>query len=88
MITANIAELKNHLTEYLREVDKGSEVGICRRNVLVARISPVKTQLKKNRTRLGCGRGTARILGDLTEPLIPERDWEMLQDRGDDEGHP
>ena len=43
----------------------------------VAKMVPVPP--KKNRTKLGCGIGTGKILGPLDEPLIPESDWEMLR---------
>lgn len=33
-----------------------------------------------NRTVLGRGKGTVTIKSDLTEPLIPHDDREMLQD--------
>ncbi len=77
MKVANIAELKNNLSSYLASVEEGEEVEVRRRNVPVARIIPVTSQ-GKNRTALGCGRGSARIIGDPTEPVIPEEDWEML----------
>jgi len=77
MKIANIAELKNSLSKYLAIVARGEEVEVRKRNVPVARIVPV-TSRSKNRTVLGCGLGSARIIGDLTEPLIPEDDWEML----------
>jgi hypothetical protein len=32
-----------------------------------------------NQTKLGCGMGTVKIKGDLTEALIPEDSWEMQQ---------
>ncbi len=74
---ANIADLKNNLSRYLAEVEKGEEVEIRKRNVPFARILPLPRP-RANRTSLGCGRGTARILGDLTEPMMPQGDWEML----------
>ncbi len=78
MKIANIAELKNNLSKYLASVEKGEQVEIRKRNVPVARIVPVAGR-KPNLTKLGCGRKSARILGDLTEPLIPEQEWEMLE---------
>ncbi len=41
MITANIAEAKAHLSEYLAAVEQGETVTICRRNVPVAEIKPL-----------------------------------------------
>jgi len=77
MKVANIAELKNNLSKLLAEVVRGEEIEIRKRNIAIARIVPARPATR-NRTELGCGLGTARILGDLTEPLIPEDDWQML----------
>lgn len=78
MKTANIAELKDSLTKFIAEVEAGEEVEIRRRNLPVARLVPIPPR-KKNETVLGRGRGSARIVGDLTEPLMPADDWEMLE---------
>lgn len=80
MKVANIAKLKNSLSKFISLVEKGEEVEICKRNVPVARLIPIKTKENKNRTQLGCGKGTAQILGDLTKPMIPLDDWEMLKE--------
>jgi prevent-host-death family protein len=77
MKVANIAELKNQLSKYLAAVEGGEEVEVRKRNVPVARIVPI-SGAKVNRTKLDCGRGTAKVKGELTEPLIPPEDWEML----------
>jgi prevent-host-death family protein len=77
MKIANIAELKNRISEYLSAVENGEEVEVRKRNVPIARIVPVE-KAGGNRTVLGCGRESGRIIGDITEPLIPEDDWEML----------
>ncbi len=78
---ANIAEFKNQFSRFLAAVEQGEEVEIRRRNVPRARVVPIETS-RPNRTKLGCGRGTATVRGDLTEPLIPESDWEMHKDPG------
>lgn len=36
MKQVNIAEIKDHFPDYLKDVEAGNDVGICRRNVLVA----------------------------------------------------
>ena len=41
MATANIADLKNNLSRYLRRVRRGEEVLICDRKVPIARIVPL-----------------------------------------------
>ena len=80
MKVANIAELKNRLSEFLALVEQGEEIEIRKRNIPIARVVPIARR-KVNRTKLGCGAGTATILGDLAEPLIPEDAWEMFKDR-------
>ena len=79
MKMTNIAELKNDLSKILAFVEKGEKVQICRRNVPIAYIVPYKKKTPKNKTVLGCGKGTVRINCDLTEPMIPNENWEMLQ---------
>ena len=78
MNVANIAELKNNLSKFLSLVEQGEEVEICKRNVPVARIVPLSSERKRNKTVLGCGKNTVSIKGDLTEPMIPPDNWEML----------
>jgi antitoxin (DNA-binding transcriptional repressor) of toxin-antitoxin stability system len=77
MKTANIGELKDNLSKYIGFVEKGEVVAIHKRNIPIALLVPHRTRGEGNRTRLGCGRGTVRVKGDLTEPLIPEADWDM-----------
>ena len=79
MKVANIAELKNHLSDYLRLVENGETVEVARRNVPFARIVPLPKQ-PHNSTRLGCMRGSVTIKCDLTLPAIPEDEWDMLQE--------
>ena len=77
MKIANIAEFKNRLSEYLALVGQGEEIEVRKYNIPVARVIPVH-RAGANRTKLGCGRGTVQILGDMTEPLLPPDSWEML----------
>jgi len=77
MKTANIAEFKDGLAKFIAAVEGGEEIEIRRRNLPVARLVPIRRNAG-NETVLGCGRGTARVLADLTEPLIAKGDWEML----------
>lgn len=79
MKVANIAEFKNHLSEYLAAVADGEEVEIRKRNAPLARVIPIPVP-GRNRTVLGCGAGTVVVRADLTEPMIPPEDWERLRD--------
>ena len=81
MKTANIAELKNRLSDYLRLVENGETVEVAKRNVPFARIVPLPTTAT-NRTRLGSLEGSVTVNGDLTAPAMPEDDWDRLGAEG------
>jgi len=78
MKSANIADIKNNLSRYIALVEQGEVVEICKRNVPVARVVPTSPSKRNNQTRLGCGRETGRIVGDVTEPALPAEAWDML----------
>lgn len=78
MQTANIADVKDHLSHFLALVAQGEEVAICKRNVPVAKLVPIHAK-PVNRTVLGREPGSAQVRGDLTEPAIPASDWGMLE---------
>ena len=79
--TVNVAEFKDRFSELLALVEKGDEVIVCRRNVPLARVEPIRKTVppRPQRSVVGCMKGTVRMHGDLTEPCIPEADWEMLK---------
>lgn len=83
MKIANIADLKNHLSQFISLVENGEEIEVRRRNIPIAKVVPIKKR-KKNKTILGCGKDSVKYKGDLTEPLIPLEDWDMI---GKDENH-
>lgn len=76
MEQTNIADLKSHISEYLKSVQDGQVFEVCKRNVPIARIVPV-AQRRPNQTVLGCGAGTVTAHSDITEPAM---EWEMLND--------
>ena len=49
MLQANIHEIKAHLSSYLEQVAKGKTVIVCKRNVPIAELKPVRQQPKHNR---------------------------------------
>ena len=79
MQTANIAEVKDHLSRFLALVEQGEEVAICKRNIPVARIIPMPAK-KSNCTVLGCDLGSVQIKGDITTPAMADADWCMHVD--------
>ncbi len=48
LIQSNINEIKTHLSSYLEKVAQGETVIICKRDVPIAEIKPIKRQNKKN----------------------------------------
>ena len=80
MITTNVAELKTHISGYIKSVIGGEEIIVCIRNNPVAVITAFsKPETKSNCTLLGCGKDSVRIKDDLMEPAIPKSDWDMLK---------
>lgn len=78
MKMANIADFKNRLSYFLSLVEKGEEIEVCKRNIPIAKVSPV-TRAQSNGVVLGCGKGTVTFLSDdLFEPFIPADSWDML----------
>ena len=79
--TVDVAEFKDRFDELLALVDEGGEIIVCRRKVPLARVKPIDkpTSQQAQRTGVGCMKGTVQIHGNLTDPCIPEEDWEMLR---------
>lgn len=78
MKITSIAELKRDLSSMIALAQQGEEIEVRKRNIPVAHLIGIPGPVT-NRTRLGCGKGTGRILGDLTESLIPPDRWNMLR---------
>lgn len=74
---ANVGELKEHFSSYVTKAEKGKTIMVCRRNQPVAALTPAKTAPAENRTRLGSAKGSVVVNCDLTEPAIPEKDWDV-----------
>ena len=49
MIHVNIHEIKTHLSSYLGKAARGETVIICKRNVPIAELKPIKKELHKTR---------------------------------------
>jgi len=79
----NVSEAKTHFSSVLDQVEQGETVMICRRNLPVAKMMSVASDLvpeKKHHTVIGWAKGTgACIHADLTEPVLAEADWEMMR---------
>jgi prevent-host-death family protein len=81
MLKYNISEAKAHFSKVMESVEGGETVILCKRNEPVAQVTPYTTEppVKKHTTKIGWGKGTIKIHCDLTEPAIPESDWEILK---------
>lgn len=78
----NVSEAKAHFSSMVEAVQEGASVFICKRNVPVARVTPILKEQsgKQHRTVIGWARGSGiRILDDLTAPIVPQSDWDMLR---------
>ena len=68
----NILEAKTQLSKVLEEhVAKGETVILCKRNVPVAEIRPIRPQRTEPRA-VGLAKGKIRILRSFFEPLPPK----------------
>ena len=65
----SIANLKSHLSQILAKVEQGERCVVLKHNKPIAEVVPIKKK-RKNQTKIGCAKGTVKILSDLTEPLI------------------
>lgn len=68
MITVNVQRAKTHLSEYLVRIEAGETVTLCRRNVPVAEIRPLRPRSSQPRP-IGLARGQIRVPADFFEPL-------------------
>jgi antitoxin (DNA-binding transcriptional repressor) of toxin-antitoxin stability system len=72
MIRLNIHEAKTHLSKYLERMEKKGElIVLCRRNVPIAEIRPLKKPLVGKRP-FGLAKGKAKILPPFWNALP---DW-------------
>ena len=71
MIRLNIHEAKTHLSRYLGRLAKGETILLCKRNVPIAEIRPIK-EAKKNNRPLGLAKGEFCVPPEFHEPLPSE----------------
>ncbi|WP_428276453.1 type II toxin-antitoxin system Phd/YefM family antitoxin [Candidatus Palauibacter sp.] len=70
MIKVNIAEARAGLSRYLARVERGETVTLCRRNVPIAEIRPLRAAPEEKRP-IGIDRGM-RVPASFFEPLPDE----------------
>jgi antitoxin (DNA-binding transcriptional repressor) of toxin-antitoxin stability system len=71
MIRLNVHEAKTHLSSYLRRLLKGETILLCRRNVPVAELRPIKKD-KKSKRPIGLAKGQLKIPKEFFNPLPEE----------------
>lgn len=73
MTTVNITELRQHLPDYLKQVQQGEEIAITSHGKTIARIVPIRQEDKcetaLKRLAALCGK---IIVGDILAPLNEE----------------
>jgi prevent-host-death family protein len=74
MFSINVTELRQHLPEYLKQVQAGEEIAITLHGKTIARIVPEATESKREAAlkRLEALRGTV-IVGDIISSM--EEEW-------------
>lgn len=68
MIRLNIHEAKTHLSRFLSRLKPGQVIILCRRNIPIAEIRPLKSTRAKPR-RLGVAKGEFSVPPSFFEPL-------------------
>ena len=68
MIKLNIHQAKTHLSRYLKDVEAGETILLCRHNVPIAEIRPLPKQRKTSR-QLGTAKGKVAAPLEFFEPL-------------------
>jgi antitoxin (DNA-binding transcriptional repressor) of toxin-antitoxin stability system len=71
MIKLNIHEAKTHLSRYLKRLEAGETILLCRHNVPIAEIRPLPQQRKTPRP-LGTAKGRVKVPSEFFEPLPEE----------------
>jgi len=81
MIRLNIHEAKTHLSRYLPLLEAGETIILCKRNVPIAEIRPIKPRWTTPR-RLGVAKGQFEVTDAFFEPL-PDDLLDLFESRGD-----
>jgi prevent-host-death family protein len=70
MTKLNIHEAKTHLSRYLKKVEAGETILLCKNGEPVAQITPLPQ--KKRLSILGAAKGLGRVTEKFFEPLTEE----------------
>jgi len=68
MIRLNIHEAKTHLSQYLEELARGETIILCKRNIPIAEIRPIRSRREYKRP-IGLAKGEFEVTPEFFEPL-------------------
>lgn len=71
MIRLNIHEAKTHLSRHLKRLEQGETILLCRRNVPIAEIRPIRAPRSEWRP-IGVFQGRLNVPDEFFEPLPDE----------------
>ena len=81
MIRLNIHEAKTHLSKHLSALSRGETIILCKRNVPIAEIRPIK-QDRKTMRPIGLAKGQFEVTDSFFEPLPAEIVDSFYSDKG------
>jgi antitoxin (DNA-binding transcriptional repressor) of toxin-antitoxin stability system len=71
MIRLNIHEAKTHLSKYLGKLANGETIILCKRNIPIAEIKPIRPHRERKRP-IGLAKGEFKLTPEFFEPLPDE----------------
>ena len=71
MIRLNIHEAKTHLSQYLEKLAKGETIILCKRNIPIAEIRPIRPHREYKRP-IGLAKGEFEVTPEFFDPLPDE----------------
>jgi antitoxin (DNA-binding transcriptional repressor) of toxin-antitoxin stability system len=71
MIRLNIHEAKTHLSKYLEKLANGETIILCKRNVPIAEIRPIRPRRERERP-IGLAKAEFKLTSEFFEPLPDE----------------
>lgn len=76
MIQVNISEFRTHLLKYLRNAQRGEQIGVTSKGTLLATVMPPTNQREAARAALSTLAKTA-VIHDVVSPI--ENDWDIME---------
>ena len=73
----SVAQAKDQFSRCLSKAQAGETVVVRKHGKAIAQITGIPEK-PVNKIKFGSGRGTVKVFCDLTEPAIPEEDWDCL----------